>query len=141
MKNARKMIAMVLALAMMLCVGAVFTGCQNTQDPSGTSTPPTEPDQTQTPETGNQETYTVNVQTQGGMVLSGLDVYIYADSTKADLKQFGQTDENGNVSFRLPAGGDYVVELSGVPAGYDLESFYSFTGNNMHQRSTLNSRE
>ena len=130
MKNARKMIAMVLALAMMLCVGAVFTGCQNTQDPSGTSTPPTEPVQTQTPETGNQETYTVNVQTQGGMVLSGLDVYIYADSTKADLKQFGQTDENGNVSFRLPAGGDYVVELSGVPAGYDLESFYSFTGNN-----------
>ena len=131
MNKMKKLLAMVLAAAMFVCALGIFTGCQNTQNPDVTTGPATAPSQTQDPGTdADMETYSVNVRTQGGMVLAGLDVYVYADSTKTDLKQFGQTDENGNVSFRLPAGGDYAVELSGVPAGYAVDSCYSFVSNN-----------
>ena len=130
MKTFRKNLAIVLAMVMLLGVCGMISGCQNEEAPAGSTTPSTTPVQTQPPVAGNNETYSVNVQTEGGMVLAGLDVYVYADSSKTDLKQFGQTDENGNVSFQLPAGGDYVVELSGVPAGYALEPYYGFTANN-----------
>ena len=33
--------------------------------------------------------YTVNVHSAGGMALPGVDVYIYADDTLADLVQYG----------------------------------------------------
>ena len=73
--------------------------------------------------------YTVTVQTAGGMAMAGLDVYVYADHTLADLKKFGQTDENGQISFELPESDSYAVALSGVPKGYELADSYAFSGN------------
>ena len=88
-------------------------------------------------ESGATSIYTVTVETAGGMVMPGLDVYIYADNTLADLKKFGQTDENGQISFELPESGAYAVTLSGVPKGYELAESYAFSGNSA--RITLTS--
>ena len=81
--------------------------------------------------------YTVTVETAGGMMLPGLDVYIYADNTLSDLKKFGQTDENGQISFELPESDSYAVTLSGVAKGYDVAESYAFKGNSA--RITLTS--
>lgn len=77
---------------------------------------------------GKSVTYTINLKTQGGMIMSEIDVYIYADSTLADLKNFASTDENGSVSFSLPESSDYAIALSGVPKGYDVKESYAFDG-------------
>ena len=42
-----------------------------------------------------KETYTVSVKTQGGMVMSDLDIYVYADTKLTDLKDYKSTDDNG----------------------------------------------
>ena len=72
--------------------------------------------------------YTVSVESMGGMVLPGVDVYIYADSTLADLKQYGETDENGEVTFTMPESADYAIVLSGMPEGYIVDESYKFSG-------------
>lgn len=76
--------------------------------------------------TGN---YTVSLKTAGGMALSGIDVYVYADSSLSDLEQFGKTDENGNLSLSLAKGKEYAFTLEGVPKGYDVKDYYGFSGN------------
>ena len=81
--------------------------------------------------------YTVTVETAGGMMLPGLDVYVYADSTLSDLKKFGQTDENGQISFEMPESDSYAVTLSGVAKGYEVAESYAFKGNSA--RITLTS--
>ena len=90
----------------------------------GATAQPTEP----AVESSSTAIYTVTVETAGGMAMSGLDVYVYADSTLADLKKFGQTDENGQISFELAESNAYAVALSGVPKGYELADSYAFDG-------------
>ena len=87
-------------------------------------------DETQPREEAQQPvTYTVAVRSQGGMALSGLDVYVYADDTLQDLVSYGQTDEQGSVSFDMPPSDTYAITLSGVADGYTYEDIYAFTGN------------
>ena len=111
MKIAKKWIALTLALALLLSLAACA-------DPVEI---PTEP-------TASAETYTVTIRSQGGMPLEGLDVYVYADKSLSDLVAFGKTDKTGCVELSAPAG-NYVITLSGVPAGYRYEETYTFTGN------------
>ena len=73
-------------------------------------------------------TYTVSLKTQGGMAMSEIDVYVYADDTLADLKGFKATDENGIATFELPASENYAIALTGVPKGYNVAASYGFTG-------------
>ena len=63
---------------------------------------------------GAEVTYTVSVETMGGMIMDGVDVYIYADSTLTDLKQYGETDENGVATFTMAESADYAIVLSGM---------------------------
>lgn len=74
-------------------------------------------------------TYVVNVKTAGGMVLSDISVYVYADETLSDLKTFKQVDEKGKAVFELEEGGNYVVTVTGAPKGYDVKEYYTFTSN------------
>ena len=88
--------------------------------------------ETQTTENaGNVEkgNYTVSIKTAGGMVMPELDVYVYADDTLADLKDFKSTDDKGIATFNLPKDEDYAITLASVPKGYNVETSYSFTGN------------
>ena len=117
-------------LCLLLCVLML---CSMTACAGGETVQPTEP----AVENAATKIYTVTVETAGGMLLPGLDVYIYADSTLADLKKFGQTDENGQISFEMPENDAYAVVLSGVSKGYELAQSYAFSGNSA--RITLTS--
>lgn len=116
MKTFKKILAAVLAVVMLLSMAACKKQDADTNtDHEGGN--------------GSVGTYNVSVQTAGGMAMSGIDVYIYADSTLADLKQFKKTDDAGKVSFDMPQSSNYAVVLSGVPKGYDVKDSYSFSGN------------
>ncbi len=77
---------------------------------------------------GEQVSYTVSVRTKGGMVMPDLDVYVYADDTLTDLKQYGRTDAEGKVTLQMPESGTYAIQISGAPKGYLVEKSYSFSG-------------
>lgn len=87
--------------------------------------------------TGDAATYTVSLNTVGGMALSEIDVYVYLDDTLEDMQDYAKTDEEGKVSFNLPEYDKYAIVLSGVSKGYDVAESYAFDGNNA--KITLNS--
>ncbi len=116
MKNFKKLSAAFLSLVMLL---SLLAGCSNSGTASGNNNGGDASD----------GTYTITVKTQGGMVMPGLDVYVYADKALTDLKQAGKTDENGSVSFTMPLSSDYAISVTGAPKGYVVEQFYGFTGN------------
>ena len=117
MEKFKKLLSVVLALAIVFAM-AGCTGGENATEPTG---------ETQV-QGGETTTYTVKLHSAGGMALNGIDVYIYADNTLADMKDYGQTNENGEVSFQLAQGGEYAITLSGMPKGYEVEQSYSFSG-------------
>ena len=120
MKNVKRLLSLLLAFAVVVSMASVLAGCGN----DGTEEP-----QSTTGTTSNEKaTYTVSVKTKGGMIMSGLDVYVYEDDTLSNMVNYGQTNEEGKVSFELPKNDKYAVELRGVPKGYDLAKSYSFNG-------------
>ena len=118
MNRFKKVMSLVLVTVLMLSLASLFAGCK---DPV-TSQDPTDPTNG---ETGG---YSVTVMTAGGMPMEGVAAYVYADSSLSDLKDYGETNESGTVSFNLPAGADYAIDLEGVPDGYQVEEFYAFNG-------------
>lgn len=118
MNHLRRILSIILVIVMILSMAVAMAGCD---------------EDAETPEQTEDEaatgSYSVTVRTKGGMAMEGLDVYIYADNTLADLKQYGETDENGSVSFQLPESSDYAIAVSGAPKGYEVEPYYTFSGN------------
>ena len=122
MKKSKRILSLLLVLAMLL---TIVTACgkdggKGNSDKVNISG-----------NTGNGQAteYTVSLKTAGGMAMSGIDVYVYADSSLGDMKNFGQTNEKGLVSFNLPESSLYAIVLSGVPKGYDVKDYYTFDGN------------
>ncbi len=130
MKNTKntllKLVSCILLVAM--CV-SVLAACGSGNDTSGASSGNTSGDASQNDsDASGNATYTVTVQTSGGVALSEIDVYIYNDTAKSDLQAFAKTNESGEASFDLPKKSDYVIVLSGVKKGYDVKDTYGFTG-------------
>ena len=123
MNKFNRVLALVLALAMILSFAAC--GGQGSTEASG-----------ETAEPGAMTDYTVTLTTAGGMVMPEIDVYVYADDTLADMKQYGQTDENGKVSFQLPQSDSYAIAVSGTPKGYEVAPSYSFDGTSANIKLT-----
>jgi len=119
MKNLKKLLSAVLVLAMLLSMAAAMSGCSDEPTPTETTGAAEET-------TG---TYQISVKSAGGLPLAGADVYVYADSSLEDMKQYGETDDKGFISFQMPVSSDYAVVVSGVPKGYAVEKSYSFSGN------------
>ncbi len=118
----KRLIALLLAATLLLAMA----GCGDNK-PTETKAP----DASATPApTGNGQkiAYTANVTTKGGMAMSGLDIYVYADEALTDMKAYGQTDADGNVSFQLEGGLNYYLQVSGAPKGYIINKFYTFDG-------------
>lgn len=107
MNHARK-------LLLLLVLVLLLTGCATDTSPAPA-------------ETMAAQTYTVTVKTAGGMALPGIDVYIYTDDSLSDLKQYGETDENGQLTFTMGMRDTYAIVLSGVAPGYAVEPFYCFS--------------
>lgn len=118
MNRFKKALSLVLVGLLMLSLASMFTGCKE----PATSNDPTEATG------GKTGVYSVTIKSAGGMPMAGVAAYIYADATLADLKDYGETDENGTVSFNLPVGIDYAIDLEGVPNGYQVADSYAFNG-------------
>ena len=134
MKKTQKALALVLALLMLAL--PILTSCDDKQtDPAETNTTPATQAPTTAPTTPDQPTdpskvtYTVELETIGGMKLSGVNVYVYSDKTLDDLDGFAATDENGVATFSLPKRDTYHFTLTGVPNGYEVQDSYAMTGN------------
>jgi len=77
-------------------------------------------------EGGEKVTYSVSIETIGGMALSEIDVYVYADNTLADMKDLAKTNSEGKVTFNLPEKEGYAIVLASVAKGYAVEESYAF---------------
>ena len=94
MNYTKKILALLLAVAMTLSLATMLVGCNSEQGDSttGGTTPSGDGP-------AGTKSYMVNVQTVGGMALPQLDVYLYADNTLAVF--FVATAElSGNGVFR-----------------------------------------
>ena len=116
MEKMRRILSLLLAVIMLFSLAA----CNNEENP----------DQTEGTQGGDaaKGTYTVQVQSVGGIALADIDVYIYADNTQKDLVDYSRTDANGKVSFNIAKSDSYAIVLSGVPKGYDVKEYYTFSG-------------
>lgn len=110
MPHFKRYVLLILALLLAL------SGCAAEEPPAETTSTPAE------------TTYTLSLESMGGMALSGADIYIYADSTLSDMVAYGSTDENGCAAFLLPESSGYAITISGLPKGYAVEPFYRFSG-------------
>ena len=122
MKKSARILSLLLALAMLLTMA---TACGKDGKGNGTSDKAGIDVDTGS---GVATDYTVSLKTAGGMAMTGIDVYVYADSSLGDMKTFGQTDDSGLVTLNLPESSLYAVVLSGVPKGYDVKDYYTFDG-------------
>ena len=117
MKNWKRILTAFLTVAMLISMCSMMASCRKDNvDPSDAAI-------------AGGNTFVVNVKTEGGMPLPGIAVYVYADDSLKDLKQFKETDEKGKVIFDLEPSKKYAVTLSGVPKGYDVKESYSFKDN------------
>lgn len=115
MNKFRKLLSALLAFALLLSMASCSKKPESGETTSGASVT-----------TGS---YHVSIQSQGGMALPGIGVYIYIGDNQSQMEQYGQTDENGQITFDLPMRDDYTIVLSGVSEGYAVEDSYHFTGN------------
>jgi len=124
MNRMKKTVSLLLALLMAL---SVLSACDT--NPPQESTGPSNVTNPSSPDNGKTGTYNVEVFTRGQMAMPGVEVYVYTDSTMSEMKGYGETNEYGKVSFTLPVSSEYVLELRGVPKGYETETYYTFVGN------------
>ena len=123
MNKMMKLLALIMALAMVLCLAACGGDDTKTKDPyesTGTSEvtdPPnvTDPSDVTEPDNGNK-TYTVTLVDSQGNAVSGAMVQICLDSCVP-----GMTDANGVATFELPEESGYSA---GVTADYDNTKVY-----------------
>jgi len=115
MSRMKKILAMILAVATVLCMCAGLAGCNNKEG---------------TAETVNGEagTYTVTVKSAGGLPLKGVAVSVFADDALTDMKGYAETNEDGVATMELDGKNKYAITLSTVPKGYAVEKSYSFNG-------------
>ena len=88
--------------------------------------PGSEPENPDGTQPSGKNTYSLNAKTEGGKILSDIEVFIYADAALEDLFAVGRTDAEGKYAFEAAAGNYYAV-LKNVPKGYVLESSYAVT--------------
>lgn len=118
MKKFNKVLSFLLAMIMVFAMVACGEDTPTTPNTTPSGSKPS----------GSNSNYVVTVKSIGGMPMADLDVYIYEDSDKGDLKQAGKTNADGQASFTLETKSNYVAVISGAPKGYKVEAYYPFNG-------------
>lgn len=120
----KKLLMAVSILCLVLCLCFSMTACRG-QEGDG-------PGETKAPGTQDAEdmTYQITVKSQGGVGLSGIELYVYDSDSKENIIAILTTDKDGKASFTYQAGEGYIAELGKVPEGYLTEKKYALTGEN-----------
>lgn len=116
----KKLLSLLLAVTMLV---SMFAGCDQSKSPADSTNP------SGSVSTGETGSYSVSVKTAGGMVLEDVTAYVYGNEALTDLKDYGELDADGKATFNLAKDGTYYIDLQGVPEGYDVKDYYTFTGN------------
>lgn len=120
---------LLLAAAVCLLIGISICVVSCSGGGSGEDAQPGIPAATTAKTSGGEKlSYTLILQSEGGMPLEGVGVYFYTDSTLAELVWFAKTDAEGKAGFEDFAGDSYVAVLDKVPDGYKVEPYYPLTG-------------
>ncbi len=86
------------------------------------------PDSTE-PSVGTEPVlHTVSVESGNGKGIEKVMVYVYSDSTMAELVWADKTDADGKMTFTDVESDSYVAVLENVPTGYAVEEYYPLTG-------------
>ena len=112
--NSRKLISLLLCLALAFGCMLPLTACKKYDDPEGSN-----PGGTIVGGNGGNTEYTVKVQTVGKMPLADVTVYIH-NGEGFSICAMQQTDENGIARFTLKTSNDYSVQIGDVPDGYNV---------------------
>jgi len=74
-------------------------------------------------------TYTVAIESVGGLKMDGITVYIHDAADPNEYASIGRakTDKNGIATFTLSTDKTYTVELDNVKDGYRVEKRYNFS--------------
>ena len=119
MTKMKKIFAKAWALLLVACM-LVSMACCGKKDPDNT-----QPDAHE----GENWTFTIQVEAEGGAPLEGIGVYVYEDEEQTELTWFDKTDAEGKITFTAPVKDGYrYAVLSDVPAGYIAEKAYPITG-------------
>ena len=111
MKNFRKILSILLILALSVCTLALFTSC------SDDDTEKTDPEQN-----GDEKTtYTVTVKDKDGNAISGAKVQLLFDNV-APMGSTVTTGADGKAVFKLKTAGQYYAKVTEAPTGYALNA-------------------
>ena len=116
-KFLRNLCIAVLVLGLSLGFGLLFNGCGSDEETPAESTG-----------AAGSATYTIEVKTASGVPLKEVSMFIYEDSTLAEMEAVLKTDEEGKTSFTATVRDTYVAVLDKVPTGYTAEEYYPITG-------------
>ena len=123
MRVTKRILSLLLAFAMVFALAA----CNDNAETTGNTTPGTTSGGGASSDKG---TYTVQLQTAGGMALANYQINVYADEACTDLVDVGTTDSKGAASWSLKKGTQYYFQLDESQLkGYDVQKVYAFSGN------------
>lgn len=122
MKKTKKLLVLLTVIAMAISMCAGLAGC------NGTGNTGDDGNQGQNPSSGENVNYTVTVKTAGGMAMEGISVTVYTDEALTKMQNTMNTDASGLATLSMPKDGQYYIGLTGVPKGYELQSYYTFSG-------------
>ncbi len=107
----KKKILSVISVALILCI--LFTGCNGSDNKDA-----------------EKVTYTVKVETVGGMPLEDIMVKVYKDSEMQNLQWGAETDDDGVITFDAEPSKTYYAVFEEAPEGYKLEENYEINSEN-----------
>lgn len=79
----------------------------------------------QKPDSESKVNYRITVASANDAPLENIKVFVYEDSTLAELVCVDTTDASGSIAFAEQASGSFAAVLKDVPAGYAFEEMYS----------------
>ncbi len=115
MKNLKKVLAVLLALAMLFC----FCACGGNDDGKTTTTSTTtttENNQTENDTAVENKGFTVTVVDENGNAVSGVMVQLCKDACVP-----AKTDDNGKATFSIEVTNGYKLSVMSCPEGYEYK--------------------
>ena len=132
MSQAKRIIALLLAAITVLTLSLTsLVGCGGGGETASESESVSESTSESSSTSVQREDVLVKVETLGGMALSDVNVYAFTDTALEDMRGHGETGKDGIATLRLERGKTYYLELTNVPEGYEVQPYYTLSGNSL----------